>query len=124
MSAPPSRRFSTMALCAPWRSEAPTIATDRGASNGSSPPRRSSATAELNLKDGGRMKHWTRPDGRCFVFGEADDDLPTGRLYASAHEADEERLRSLTRLGFTGPRRELVLEIPTDPARWNVGAIE
>src|SRR5690349_23664879 len=107
-----------MARCAPCRSEAPTIATERGARSGSRPPRRSSAaTAELNLRAGGRMKRWTRPDGRCFAFGEPDDDLPAGRVYASAHEADEERLGALARLGFTPHRRELVLEIPTDALR-------
>lgn len=70
------------------------------------------------------MKHWTRPDGRCFVFGEPDDDLPLGRIYATADEADEARLRSLARLGFTIHRRELVLEIPTDPAQWHVWDLE
>ena len=70
------------------------------------------------------MKHWARPDGRCFVFGEPDDDLPAGRLYATADEADEGTVRSLTSLGFTPHRRELVLQLPTDPAAWNVRTVE
>jgi ribosomal protein S18 acetylase RimI-like enzyme len=70
------------------------------------------------------MKHRTRPDGRCFVVGEPDEDLPSGRLYATADEADEARLRSLQRLGFAPHRRELLLELPTDPARWSTRAAE
>jgi hypothetical protein len=35
------------------------------------------------------LKAWTRPDGRCFVFGEADNDLPLGRVYATAEETNE-----------------------------------
>jgi hypothetical protein len=30
------------------------------------------------------MRQVTRPDGRCFVFGEPDDDLPRDRVYAGA----------------------------------------
>jgi ribosomal protein S18 acetylase RimI-like enzyme len=71
------------------------------------------------------MRRWVRPDGRCFVFGEPDDALPLGRrIYASADEADEARLRSLERLGFTFHRRELILRIPTDAASWNVATVE
>jgi ribosomal protein S18 acetylase RimI-like enzyme len=71
------------------------------------------------------MRRWVRPDGRCFVFGEPDDDLPVGRLvYATADEGDDARLRSLERLGFTFNRRELVLSIPTEPSRWSVPAVE
>lgn len=71
------------------------------------------------------MRRWVRPDGRCFAFGQPDDHLPLGRLvYATANEGDDARLRSLERLGFTFNRREIVLSIPTDPARWNVKAVE
>jgi GNAT superfamily N-acetyltransferase len=70
------------------------------------------------------MRHWTRPDGRCFVFGEPDDDLPLGRVYATAEEADEARVRTLAGLGFAIHRRELVLELPTDAAAWRVPAVE
>ena len=66
------------------------------------------------------MNHWMRPDGRCFVFGAPDGDLPAGRLYATADEKDAARLRLLARLGFTPHRRELVLQLPTDPAQWSV----
>jgi len=67
------------------------------------------------------MKHWIRPDGRCFVHGEPDDVLPIGRrLYATADEAVEARVRSLTSLGFTFHRRELVLRIPTSVPNRNV----
>jgi ribosomal protein S18 acetylase RimI-like enzyme len=71
------------------------------------------------------MRRWVRPDGRCLVFGEPDGELPLGRrVYATADEGDCLRLRSLERLGFAFSRRELVLRIPTDPARWNVAAVE
>jgi ribosomal protein S18 acetylase RimI-like enzyme len=71
------------------------------------------------------MRRWVRPDGRCFVFGELDGDLPLGRpVYATANEGDDARLRSLERLGFTFNRREIVLSIPTEPARWDVVAVE
>lgn len=70
------------------------------------------------------MKHWMRPDGRCFVFGEPDDDLPVGRLYATADQADEARVRSLTLLGFTPHRRELILRLPTNAAEWKARDIE
>jgi hypothetical protein len=65
------------------------------------------------------MKSWTRPDGRCFVFGEPDDELPAGRLFAAVDEADVDRVRRLKRLGFTQHRRELVLRLLTDPSRWD-----
>ncbi|HEX4324807.1 MAG TPA: GNAT family N-acetyltransferase [Gaiellaceae bacterium] len=70
------------------------------------------------------MKQWIRPDGRCFVFGEPDDDLPPGRAHAGVDEADEARARALAGLGFASQRRELVLELPTDPAAWSVPAVE
>lgn len=70
------------------------------------------------------MKEWTRPDGRCFLFGEPDDDLPTGQVYTTADEADEARVRALVRLGFTVQRRELALELATDPAVWDVSTVE
>lgn len=70
------------------------------------------------------MRYWIRPDGRCFVFGEPDNDLPRGRVYASVDEGDEAKLRALLRLGFTPHRRELVLEVPTERARWSVLSVE
>jgi hypothetical protein len=70
------------------------------------------------------MKQWTRPDGRCFVFGEPDDDLPPGRVYAGANESDAARVEALARLGFAFHRRELVLELPTEAAAWSVPAVE
>jgi GNAT superfamily N-acetyltransferase len=70
------------------------------------------------------LKHWTRPDGRCFVFGEPDGDLPLGRLYTTADEAAEARLRDLLRLGFTPQRRELTLQLQTESARWSLSTVE
>jgi ribosomal protein S18 acetylase RimI-like enzyme len=70
------------------------------------------------------MRQWTRPDGRCFVFGEPDDDLPSCRVYADADEADEARVEALARLGFGIHRRELVLRLPTDPAAWDVSRVD
>ena len=66
------------------------------------------------------MKEWTRPDGRRFVSGEPDGELPPGRVYAWADEDDKARVRELERLGFTVERRELFLELPTDPAAWSI----
>jgi ribosomal protein S18 acetylase RimI-like enzyme len=70
------------------------------------------------------MRRWIRPDGRCFVFGEPDEALPSQRVYATADAADEARVRALEGLGFRFHRRELALRIPTDPARWNVATLE
>jgi ribosomal protein S18 acetylase RimI-like enzyme len=71
------------------------------------------------------MKHWIRPDGRCFVLGQPDDALPLGRqLYATADEEDDERVRSLADLGFAVHRKELVLRIPTADATWKVSNVE
>jgi RimJ/RimL family protein N-acetyltransferase len=70
------------------------------------------------------MRQWTRPDGRCFVFGEPDDELQAGRVFATADEADEARLEALARLGFAVRRRELVLRLATDPAAWDVSAVD
>jgi GNAT superfamily N-acetyltransferase len=70
------------------------------------------------------MRQWTRPDGRCFVFGEPDDDLPLGRVYAEADEADEARVGALNRLGFADRRRELLLQLPTDSSAWSVSPVE
>jgi RimJ/RimL family protein N-acetyltransferase len=66
------------------------------------------------------MEQWRRPDGRCFVVGEVDGDLPPGRVYAEVDESDEASVEALVRLGFTIERRELVLEVPTDSAAWSV----
>ena len=70
------------------------------------------------------MRQWTRPDGRCFVFGEPDGQLPLGPAYATADEADEARREALERLGFGVHRRELDLRLPTDPTAWNVSVAE
>lgn len=70
------------------------------------------------------MKQWTRPDGRCFVFGEPDADLPLGRVYATVDESDEARVSALAQLGFSFHRRELVLRLSTDPADWDVPTAE
>lgn len=70
------------------------------------------------------MKQLTRPDGRCFVVGEPDDELPLGRVYATAHEGDEARIEALARLGFRIHRRELILRLPTDPAAWDVASAD
>jgi GNAT superfamily N-acetyltransferase len=71
------------------------------------------------------MRHWIRPDGRCFVFGQIDDALPLGRrLYATADESDEARVRSLAGLGFTFHRRELVVKFaPSDASRRGATAV-
>src|SRR5579864_8968999 len=65
------------------------------------------------------MKQWRRPDGRCFVFGELDEDLPSGRVYAEADESDTARVAALAALGFVVRRRELQLLLPTDPIAWH-----
>ena len=65
------------------------------------------------------MRQWTRPDGRCFVFGEPDEDLPRGRVYADANESDAARVAALEGLGFIVHRRELLLLLPTDSTAWN-----
>jgi ribosomal protein S18 acetylase RimI-like enzyme len=71
------------------------------------------------------MRHWIRPDGRCFVFGQIDDALPLGRrLYATAHESDEARIRLLAGLGFTFHRRELVVQIATSDASRRGATVE
>jgi RimJ/RimL family protein N-acetyltransferase len=70
------------------------------------------------------VQHWTRPDGRRFVVGEPDADLPPGRIHATVDEADEARLRELLRLGFTPQRRELALQLQTESARWSVSTVE
>jgi hypothetical protein len=54
------------------------------------------------------LKAWTRPDGRCFVFGEADSDLPLGRVYASAEETNEAWCR---------PRSPLATGATAEPAK-------
>ena len=59
------------------------------------------------------MRNWTRPDGRTFVFGEPDADLPAGELYTSVDEADAARRSALEALGFGVVRRELELLLPT-----------
>jgi GNAT superfamily N-acetyltransferase len=64
------------------------------------------------------LRHWLRPDGRCFVYGEVDDDLPPGRLHATADEQDEVRRAALAALGFVVHRRELVLRLPTEVPAW------
>lgn len=59
------------------------------------------------------MRSWTRPDGRTFVLGAPDPELPAGELFAFADEADTERRAALAALGFRPHRRELELLLPT-----------
>jgi len=54
-----------------------------------------------------------RPDGRRFVIGPPDGDLPEGELFARVDESDVEQLRALEDLGFVRERRELDLVLPT-----------
>lgn len=63
------------------------------------------------------MRDRLRPDGRRFVFGEPDEELPPGELYAVVDEADDERRRGLERLGFVVHRRELELLLPAGVGR-------
>jgi ribosomal protein S18 acetylase RimI-like enzyme len=84
----------------------------------------SSISANRSLQRIDAMRRWIRPDGRCFVFGEPDDDLPSRKIYATADEADEARVRALADRGFRFHRRELVLRIPTDAGRWDVATVE
>jgi hypothetical protein len=49
-----------------------------------------------------------RPDGRRFLIGRPDGELPLGELFAVVDERDSERLRSLEDLGFVRERRELL----------------
>jgi len=69
------------------------------------------------------VKSWTRPDGRCFVFGEPDGVLPPGRVHVMAAEGDRARLALLKSLGFAQTRREFLLRLPSDPDRWSVGDV-
>jgi ribosomal protein S18 acetylase RimI-like enzyme len=68
-----------------------------------------------------------RPDGRRFLLGRPDGDLPSGTLFATADESDAERLHELEDLGFVRERRELRLVLPTDvpkvPAPPGVAAV-
>ena len=61
------------------------------------------------------MRHRTRPDGRCFVFGEPDDELSSGDLHTIMDASDAEKLCALEDSGFVPHRRELVMRLPTDP---------
>jgi RimJ/RimL family protein N-acetyltransferase len=65
------------------------------------------------------MMRRVRPDGRCFAFGEPDDDLPSRQIYATSDEGDETRVGLLADRGFRMHRRELVLRVPTDPGSWH-----
>jgi ribosomal protein S18 acetylase RimI-like enzyme len=58
-----------------------------------------------------------RPDGRRFVLGLPDGELPPGELFASVEERDADHLRTLEDLGFVRQRRELHLVLPTDVPR-------
>lgn len=64
-------------------------------------------------EEGIGLRTFVRPDGRCFVSLEADEDeLPPGKLYAMVDEADAERYE---RLGFVRQRRESTYVIPVAP---------
>lgn len=58
------------------------------------------------------MRAWIRPDGRCFLLGEPDEELPLGELFASVDEADARRRAAFEALGFAPVRRELDLLLP------------
>ena len=58
-----------------------------------------------------------RPDGRRFLTGRPDGELPPGELFAVVDESDHERLGSLEDLGFVRERRELELVLPTGVPR-------
>jgi ribosomal protein S18 acetylase RimI-like enzyme len=58
-----------------------------------------------------------RPDGRRFVVGLPEAQLPPGELFAWADETDVEKLRALEDLGFIRERRELEVVLPTDAPR-------
>jgi GNAT superfamily N-acetyltransferase len=58
-----------------------------------------------------------RPDGRRFVVGSLDGELPSEELFATTDESDVERLRELEDLGFSRERRELHLMLPAKAAR-------
>jgi ribosomal protein S18 acetylase RimI-like enzyme len=59
-----------------------------------------------------------RPDGRRFLIGRPEGELPLGELFAVVDESDTEQLRSLEDLGFVRERRELQLVLPTDVPRF------
>jgi ribosomal protein S18 acetylase RimI-like enzyme len=58
-----------------------------------------------------------RPDGRRFVIGPPEGELPPGELFAVVDESDSVLLSSLEGLGFVRERRELQLVLPTDVPR-------
>jgi ribosomal protein S18 acetylase RimI-like enzyme len=58
-----------------------------------------------------------RPDGRRFVVGPLDGELPNEELFATADESDVARLRALADLGFMRERRELDLVLPATVPR-------
>jgi ribosomal protein S18 acetylase RimI-like enzyme len=58
-----------------------------------------------------------RPDGRRFLLGPPEGELPPGELFAAVDESATEQLRSLEDLGFVRERRELELVLPTDVPR-------
>jgi GNAT superfamily N-acetyltransferase len=58
-----------------------------------------------------------RPDGRRFLLGRPDENLPPGELFASIDESDVEHLGALEALGFVRKRRELHFVLPTDVPR-------
>jgi GNAT superfamily N-acetyltransferase len=63
------------------------------------------------------VRSWTRPDGRRFVLGDPDADLPDGELFAVVDEAEPGRLQAFERLGFRVHRRELTLVLPSELPR-------
>ena len=60
---------------------------------------------------------FVRPDGRRFVVGNPEGELPPGELFATVDENAPERVRTLDALGFVRERRELELVLPTDVPR-------
>lgn len=60
---------------------------------------------------------FVRPDGRRFVVGRADGELPPGELFATVDESDTAQLHALAELGFVHERRELDLVLPAEVPR-------
>ena len=53
-----------------------------------------------------------RPDGRRFLLGPPDEELPPGELFATVEEGEAEHLLALENHGFLRERRELELALP------------
>jgi GNAT superfamily N-acetyltransferase len=58
-----------------------------------------------------------RPDGRRFVIGSPEGELPPGEIFAMVDEEDVELLHALEAHGFGRERRELALVLPSGVPR-------